>query len=196
MKRPGFSIEIDAAQLAHVRRSLQATRTQYLKAEKGAVRKTVRWAALQAARGVSKADRISVGTLYGARSSSGHARSRTDPKSRRASRVRTHVRSSGDAGSVWLGIDAIPASYLGKARQTRGGVRVGSRRFEKSFLLRFKSGYTGVFTRVGQGRSAYEQEYAYLRSARAAISAVEARVPLRLKQNFAHELRYRVDIAK
>ena len=58
---------------------------------------------------------------------------------------------SGDTSifkKAWVGTNVVPAGYLsGTPRKVAGGVQLGSRFFEGSFLQTFKSGHVGIFHR-------------------------------------------------
>lgn len=57
-----------------------------------------------------------------------------------------------DKAKVWLGLEKLAAERLGKARQTKKGVKVGKHLFEKAFYRKNK-----VFRRVGSARLPIER---------------------------------------
>lgn len=64
-------------------------------------------------------------------------------------RVFRHLSRSRDALSLWFGTYRVGLSQLGKARQTKRGVRVGKRFYLGAFLGRGKLAGRGVFIRYG-----------------------------------------------
>jgi len=51
-------------------------------------------------------------------------------------------------GIVWQGTKDIQATYAGKARKVKGGVKAGRFFFPGAYIMRFKSGHVGIFKRV------------------------------------------------
>jgi len=103
---------------------------------------------------------------------------------------------SAKEGKVWLGINAIEAARLGKARQTRRGVTVGRHRFDGAWLYRSKRGSPndgGVFRRVGRARTPYEQvRFEWDEAGERAFRSVAARAQARLFEILEQELRWEV----
>lgn len=64
-------------------------------------------------------------------------------------RVFRHLSRSRDALSLWFGAYRVGLSQLGKARQTKRGVRVGKRFYFGAFLGRGKLAGRGIFIRYG-----------------------------------------------
>lgn len=64
-------------------------------------------------------------------------------------RVFRHFSPTRDALSLWFGAYRVGLSQLGKARQTKRGVRVGKRFYLGAFLGRGKLAGRGIFIRYG-----------------------------------------------
>ncbi len=126
-----LSMNADPRALARAPRAISAA---YVRAGNRAVRETARWARTAGLRAISKADQIPIGRL------------------RKAKRGALKVvrRGGADSATTWLGIAPVKAGYLGKARQTRGGVRVGKHHYPDAFVRTMPSGYVGVFERMGK----------------------------------------------
>ncbi|RMR04626.1 hypothetical protein ALP92_04453, partial [Pseudomonas syringae pv. primulae] len=80
-------------------------------AQRRAINKTLRWLRTHIAREVGRQERIAVAAV--------RQRLRAYPASGSAMR-----------GKLWFGLDAISASRIGRARQTRSGVSVAGRRYQ------------------------------------------------------------------
>ncbi|AXF86646.1 hypothetical protein DTO96_102401 [Ephemeroptericola cinctiostellae] len=66
------------------------------------------------------------------------------------SRLRIYRKNEGMAQKVWLGMNAIAVSRLGKATQQRNGVQVGGEFYPKAFMIKKRG--QAVYIRHGQGR--------------------------------------------
>ncbi|PIB49794.1 hypothetical protein [Pseudomonas sp. 2822-17] len=84
-------------------------------AQRRAINKTLGWLRTHIARAVGKQERIAIGAV--------RQRLRAYPVSGGAMR-----------GKLWFGVNAIEASRVGKARQTRSGVSVAGRRYQGAFF--------------------------------------------------------------
>ncbi|MGY1952507.1 phage tail protein [Pseudomonas pergaminensis] len=84
-------------------------------AQRRAINKTLGWLRTHIARSVGKQERIAIGAV--------RQRLRAYPVSAGAMR-----------GKLWFGVNAIEASRIGKARQTRSGVSVAGRRYQGAFF--------------------------------------------------------------
>ena len=84
-------------------------------AQRRAINKTLGWLRTHIARAVGKQERIAIGAV--------RQRLRAYPVSGGAMR-----------GKLWFGVNAIEASRVGKARQTRAGVSVAGRRYQGAFF--------------------------------------------------------------
>ncbi|AJP51142.1 hypothetical protein [Pseudomonas simiae] len=84
-------------------------------AQRRAINKTLGWLRTHIARAVGKQERIAIGAV--------RQRLRAYPVSGGAMR-----------GKLWFGVNAIEASRIGKARQTRAGVSVAGRRYQGAFF--------------------------------------------------------------
>ncbi len=84
-------------------------------AQRRAINKTLGWLRTYIARAVGKQERIAIGAVR--------------------QRLRAYPVSGGTMrGKLWFGVNAIEASRIGKARQTRAGVSVAGRRYQGAFF--------------------------------------------------------------
>jgi len=84
-------------------------------AQRRAINKTLGWLRTHIARAVGKQERIAIGAVR--------------------QRLRAYPVSGGTLrGKLWFGVNAIEASRIGRARQTRAGVSVAGRRYQGAFL--------------------------------------------------------------
>ena len=84
-------------------------------AQRRAINKTLGWLRTHIARAVGKQERIAIGAV--------RQRLRAYPVSGGAMR-----------GKLWFGVNAIEASRIGRARQSRTGVSVAGRRYQGAFF--------------------------------------------------------------
>ncbi|UST83331.1 hypothetical protein [Pseudomonas siliginis] len=99
-------------------------------AQRRAINKTLRWLATHIARTVGRQERIAVAAVR--------------------QRLRTYPVSGGaNSGKLWFGLNAMEASRIGRARQTRSGVSVAGRRFQGAFHKRVYGSSADVWIRVG-----------------------------------------------
>ncbi|RMO08993.1 Phage-like protein [Pseudomonas cichorii] len=98
-------------------------------AQRRAINKTLRWLRTHIARAVSKQERIAVTAV--------RQRLRAYPVSGSAMR-----------GKLWFGLDAISASRIGRARQTRTGVSVAGRRYAGAFYKTVYGGSPEIWIRT------------------------------------------------
>ncbi|RMO70575.1 hypothetical protein [Pseudomonas syringae group genomosp. 3] len=123
-------------------------------AQRRAINKTLRWLRTHIAREVGRQERIAVAAV--------RQRLRAYPASGSAMR-----------GKLWFGLDAISASRIGRARQTRSGVSVAGRRYQGAFFKTVYGGSPDIWirtaskhfdandyapTRQGKGRSGFIEE--------------------------------------
>jgi len=99
-------------------------------AQRRAINKTLRWLATHIARAVGWQERIAVAAVR--------------------QRLRAYPVSGGaNSGKLWFGLNAMEASRIGRARQTRSGVSVAGRRFQGAFHKRVYGSSADVWIRVG-----------------------------------------------
>ncbi|UPT38896.1 phage tail protein [Pseudomonas amygdali] len=141
-------------------------------AQRRAINKTLRWLRTHIAREVGRQERIAVAAV--------RQRLRAYPASGSAMR-----------GKLWFGLDAISASRIGRARQTRGGVSVAGRRYQGAFFKTVYGGSPDIWIRTaskhfdasdyaqtqqGKGRSGFIEENGNrFPLAKAKVSLEEAR---------------------
>ncbi|WP_339425272.1 phage tail protein [Pseudomonas proteolytica] len=84
-------------------------------AQRRAINKTLGWLRTHIARAVGKQERIAIGAVR--------------------QRLRAYPVSGGTMrGKLWFGVNAIEASRIGRARQTRAGVSVAGRQYQGAFF--------------------------------------------------------------
>lgn len=98
-------------------------------AQRRAINKTLGWLRTHIARAVGKQERIAIGAV--------RQRLRAYPVSGGAMR-----------GKLWFGVNAIEASRIGKARQTRAGVSVAGRRYQGAFFKQVYGGSPDIWIRT------------------------------------------------
>lgn len=98
-------------------------------AQRRAINKTLRWLRTHIARAVSQQERIAVAAV--------RQRLRAYPVSGGAMR-----------GKLWFGLDAISASRIGRARQSRTGVSVAGRRYAGAFYKTVYGGSPDIWIRT------------------------------------------------
>ncbi|MEE4079945.1 hypothetical protein [Pseudomonas viridiflava] len=141
-------------------------------AQRRAINKTLRWLRTHIARAVGRQERIAVAAV--------RQRLRAYP-----------VNSGAMRGKLWFGLDAISASRIGRARQSRAGVTVAGRRFQGAFLKTVYGGSPDIWirtaskhfdaseyaeTRQGKRRSGFiEENNSRFPLAKAKVSLEEAR---------------------
>jgi len=113
-------------------------------------------------------------------------------KGRRRSIIQRAV-GSNMFGMVWQGTNAIPAGYLGKARQTKAGAKVRSKLYPGDFVVTFKSGHRGIMYRTGNSSLPIKErteEIDHLVSR----SAIKRMVDSRMNDWLDQELSYEFDV--
>ena len=72
-------------------------------------------------------------------------------------RVKTSVSANGNT-DIWVGIDPIRAASIGTPYQIGHGARVGRFYFEGGFVPKMRSGYIGIFRRLGKPQYPIEEQ--------------------------------------
>lgn len=116
----------DARKLEQFR---QAAPKEAADAQRRAINKTLRWLRTHMSRAISRRDRIAV----------------TAVRQRLSAYA---IRPGGKQGKLWLGLDPLEASRLGKVRQTATGVSVAGRRFRGAFYQKVYGGKPDVWIRT------------------------------------------------
>ncbi|QVX14442.1 hypothetical protein DB356_06835 [Pseudomonas congelans] len=141
-------------------------------AQRRAINKTLRWLRTHIARAVGRQERIAVTAVR--------------------QRLRAYPVSGGTMrGKLWFGLDAISASRIGRARQSRTGVSVAGRRYQGAFFKTVYGGSPDIWirtaskhfdsgayaeTRQGKRRSGFiEENGSRFPLAKAKVSLEEAR---------------------
>ena len=193
-----LKVDIDIKQLLDLGRNLPPSAMQ--NAWRRTLRKTSNWIKSQTAKAVSKETKI--------------------PQKLLRQRLYFFLRSR-DTGKVWLGLNALEADRLGKARQTRAGVTVGRHRFQSAWIYRSRYGDGGkqrsikikrssgavetksynssdantgkVFQRVGKERTPYQRvKFDWSASGEAAFKEAAARAEERLMVVLRQEVNYEI----
>ncbi|WP_346396592.1 phage tail protein [Pseudomonas syringae] len=110
-------------------------------AQRRAINKTLRWLRTHIARAIGRQERIAVTAV--------RQRLRAYPVTAGAMR-----------GKLWMGLDAMSASRIGRARQSRTGVTVAGRRYQGAFLKTVYGGSPDIWIRTASKHfdaSDYEQ---------------------------------------
>ena len=105
------------------------------------------------------------------------------------SRLRLYRKNDGMSQKVWLGMNAIAVSRLGKATQQRGGVQVGSQYYPKAFMIKKRG--QAVYIRHGRGK----WDFGYLTidisdEAEAALMRAYANADQWLMDILSHEIEF------
>lgn len=82
-----------------------------------------------------------------------HLRNKIPFRSAQLSHVRTRSKVRRGRGNLWFGRNAIKSHYLGRIRQNNNFGFAGKFRKHKAFKVTFRSGYDGIFKRVGGNKS-------------------------------------------
>lgn len=148
------------------------------------VRRAIRRAGSQIARGVAAESHVPLRTIT--RRGRGRRLYVKEPK----------AGQSQSLASVWLGINPIRSGYLGTPRKARGGARVAGVYFEGGFLARMRSGYLGVFKRRGEDRLPIDDQVADLEASRGVVEKVAADSVVYLRDEVFERLNYEVNIKR
>lgn len=98
-------------------------------AQRRAINKTLRWLSSNIARAVGRQERIAVAAVR--------------------QRLRAYPVSGGaNSGKLWFGLNAMEASRIGRARQSRSGVSVAGRRFQGAFYKKVYGNSADVWIRT------------------------------------------------
>lgn len=105
------------------------------------------------------------------------------------SRLSIYRKNEGMGQNVWLGINAIAVSRLGKARQQRNGVQVGSEFYPAAFMIKKRG--QAIYVRHGQGR----WSFGYLlkeinKESEAALMRAYSQADQWLMDILAHEIKF------
>lgn len=180
MARSGVDIQIDfAKELQQASAVIQSTPQQLSLAGQRAIKKTMRWLRTRIARELSQSLAISQKVLKPRFS---------------LSTVGTGI----DAATIlWLGVNAMPAEILGKARQTRKGVTVGRRKYDGAFYQQVYGDSYRVWRRKDVRRFPVKAEVVEISDQAAEVfGRFQARIPAEFQRILQQELNYVVNHAK
>lgn len=177
--RERLDIEFDEHDLAEVLARFNALPRQIDAASVSAINRVASYARTHWARAVARRNRIPVSAL----------RRRKRVASVRANR-RVH------RARIWIGYNPLSAAAFGTPRQTPHGARAGRQVFEGAFVqtIRRKSNYTGIFEREGKSRFPIEHKEVELEGVDDAARALLPTIRLRLRDEMARQLNYRVNV--
>lgn len=168
------------------------------------LRKTANWVKSQTAKAVSKETRV--------------------PQKVIKKRLFFSMKPGGNSCRVWLGLNPLEADFLGRPRQTRTGVTVGSHRFKSAWIYRSRYSDGGVqrsikirrrdgasyyvvrdsedkktgqvFERVGRARKPYRRvKYDWSGPGGAAFREAASRVEERVQTILRQEINYEIQKA-
>lgn len=171
-----FNVDFDRFDIPAI---FEATPAQIKQAYRRAMGKTIRWLSTRISRELGKQFDLP----------------------QRVFQVRTKRSFDNDSGHLWIGMNPIAASWLGKGRQTKKGVSVRSHRFDGAFITKMKNGHIGVFQRgdrsIKNGKVHYPLKTVAVKmnsggseEIDVSIAQYEARASDYFKKTFQHELNY------
>lgn len=167
-----INVDVDASLAIALLRNLNKTAMQA--AWRRTLRKTSNWVIGQAAKAASASTKI--------------------PQKVLKSRLRFYLRDQ-DSGKVWLGLNALAADRIGKARQTKTGVTVLRHRFPRAWIM--KPAGKAVFIRTGKSRLPIERVMVdWAGSGEAALRSVIPAIQQRLIEVLTQEVNYEILKAK
>lgn len=170
-------IRVDAENLEGVQTALLTYPRQARAALRRAVNKTLGWTRTQGTRAITQEHGVPLRVMRGRR------------------RIALHPATGDDlSGLAWFGLAPLKAVYLGTPRQTRAGVKVGGRFFERAFISTMPSGHLGVFKRRGASRLPIVEQTVSIHSSKNALRRIAGQVPGRLRTVFRQELNYAVNV--
>ncbi len=170
-----MQIDINTAGMDTLVRRFRALPKQAERAEKRAVGKTTTKARSELVKDVARQNQITQKIIRRFRSARKISRSRL-------------------TGIAWLGYRPIKASYVGKPRQTKRGVRVRRFFFEGAFVATMPSGHTGVFKRKGKERLPIVEQVIELQRAVQSADSVRDRMGDEFIKRFQQELNFEVNV--
>lgn len=96
-------------------------------------------------------------------------------------RFRVKSKNIGDGKVVWLGLNKVKASYVGRLKQDVSGAFAGQYFFAGGFVATMKSGHTGIFKNRG---NQLDEQYVNINLGFQVASEVSAEAQQKLKQAF------------
>lgn len=152
-----------------VRAVIDALPKNIFNAEKSAVQQTTRWAKKEVQNRLI-------------------AKTGIPPRVFRRFRVKSK-RLNYNGGLVWVGINQVKASYVGKLKQDITGASAGSYFFQGGFVAKMQSGHVGIFKRRGQARLPLDEQTVRLFDAGMIVSEqVAQEAGEKLKQSFIEKV--------
>lgn len=128
-------------------------------AQRRAINKTLRWLRTHMARAVSQEEKIAVRAV--------RTRLRMRP-----------VKGSGRDGTLWFGLNPLPARLLGNPKQSKSGVSVRGRRYTGAFYKQVYGDQPDIWIRRSS-KHFRESDYPYMQKGTGNLdSSLEGRFPL------------------
>lgn len=165
-----FKLEFDRFDIPAI---FEATPGQIKNAHRRAIGKTIRWLSSRISRELGQQFDLP----------------------QRVFQVRSKRSFDHESGSLWVGLNPIAASWLGKGRQTKTGVSVRSHRFKSAFMAKMANGHIGVFRRKTSKPLPIEAVTVKVNSGgsgeiEASLTRYEDRASEFYAKTFEHELSY------
>lgn len=104
-------------------------------------------------------------------------------------RFRVKTRRNRETGMVWIGLNAVKASYVGKLSQDTGGAWAGEYYFAGGFVGRMKNGHAGIFKRQGKSRLPIVEQAVDLKPGFEVAEEVAVQAQIELRNRFAAKVR-------
>jgi len=104
-------------------------------------------------------------------------------------RFRVKTKRNRETGTVWIGLNKVKASYVGKLSQDAGGAWAGDYYFGGGFVARMKNGHAGIFKRKGQSRLPLAEQTVNLDLGFEVAEEVAREAQIELRNRFADKVR-------
>lgn len=102
---------------------------------------------------------------------------------------RVKTKRNRETGMVWIGLNRVKASYVGKLSQDTGGAWAGDYYFAGGFIARMKNGHAGIFKRKSQSRLPLAEQTVNLDLGFEVAEEVAVQAQIELRNRFAAKLR-------
>jgi len=169
-------IETDVI-LQEMMEGVTATPAKLQKAYKRAIRKMVRWLQRQVLQAASQA--TTIGQKWW------------------RDNLRVYVHFGKATGGVWIGLNPIRVSRLGRVHWTRrmAGARVGRRSYPGTFAAKTRTGHLGVWQRRSASRLPIDEQYeAVYPPILARMERIEDEAQVRFERLLRQEIQYALAI--
>ena len=85
-------------------------------------------------------------------------RDRTGFPAKVFNKFRVKTKRNRETGTVWIGLNKVKASYVGKLSNDTKGAWAGDYYFEGGFIAKMRSGHVGIFKRINSDRSSIVEQ--------------------------------------